>query len=65
MELGRQMLLERGADINDARFGYHWPPFNSVGHLHLHAISPASSLTFMANTIFKEDSWWFVPVNKT
>jgi hypothetical protein len=65
MELGRQMLLERGADINDARFGYHWPPFNSVGHLHMHAISPASSLTLMANAIFKEDSWWFVPVIKT
>ncbi|XP_065344483.1 adenosine 5'-monophosphoramidase HINT3-like [Cloeon dipterum] len=60
MELGRQMLLERGGDITDARYGYHWPPFNSINHLHLHAISPASTMTFLNKSIFKENSWWFV-----
>ncbi|PSN57716.1 Histidine triad nucleotide-binding protein 3, partial [Blattella germanica] len=58
--IGRQVLSEKGADLSDVRFGFHWPPFNSIQHLHLHAISPASNMGFIARQIFRPGTWWFV-----
>jgi hypothetical protein len=49
--------------FNYDRFGFHYPPFNSIHHLHLHAISPASSMSFVSRLIFRPDSWWFVSVS--
>ncbi|KDR20307.1 histidine triad nucleotide-binding protein 3-like isoform X1 [Zootermopsis nevadensis] len=60
IEIAKQVLTEEGADLSDVRFGFHWPPFNSIQHLHLHAISPASSLGFVSRLIFRPNSWWFV-----
>ncbi|KAF4532874.1 hypothetical protein B566_EDAN001477 [Ephemera danica] len=60
VELGKQVLLDQGADLSDTRFGFHWPPFHSVSHLHMHAISPASSMGLVQRIIFRENSWWFV-----
>lgn len=28
------------------RFGFHWPPFYTISHLHLHAISPINSMAW-------------------
>lgn len=60
VQIAKQVLTEKGADLSDVRFGFHWPPFNSIQHLHLHAISPASSMSFVSSLIFRPDSWWFV-----
>ncbi|XP_077297530.1 adenosine 5'-monophosphoramidase HINT3-like [Arctopsyche grandis] len=48
-------------DASDVRYGFHWPPFHSVAHLHLHAISPASQMGFISKIIFRDNSYWFVP----
>ncbi|PSN57719.1 hypothetical protein C0J52_00325 [Blattella germanica] len=63
MDIGRQILIENGGDLSDARIGFHWPPFVSVKHIHLHVISPASSLGFKARLFFHPNSWWFVTVS--
>ncbi|KAJ9577098.1 hypothetical protein L9F63_006335 [Diploptera punctata] len=60
IQVGRQVLSERGADMTDVRLGFHWPPFNSIQHLHLHAISPASNMGFASRLIFRPGTWWFV-----
>ncbi|GLH03598.1 POC1 centriolar protein homolog [Gryllus bimaculatus] len=62
VRIGKQVLQERGGNLSDAIFGFHWPPFNSISHLHLHVISPANRLSFISRAIFRPDSWWFVTV---
>ncbi|XP_046398633.1 adenosine 5'-monophosphoramidase HINT3-like [Ischnura elegans] len=59
-ELGRKVLEEAGADLSDSRFGFHWPPFHTVSHLHMHAISPASKMGLLGRIIFRPDSFGFV-----
>ena len=59
-EIGRQMLEERGESVDKARFGFHWPPFVLVKHLHLHVISPESGMGWLNRTvIFRKDSYFF------
>ncbi|KAK6645553.1 hypothetical protein RUM43_001830 [Polyplax serrata] len=60
MEHGEKIIKERNADLADTRFGFHWPPFNSISHLHLHVISPASAMSLIGKIIFKEGTLWFV-----
>ncbi|XP_026275433.2 adenosine 5'-monophosphoramidase HINT3-like [Frankliniella occidentalis] len=55
-----QVLREQGGDPADVRLGFHWPPFHSVSHLHLHVISPTADMGLIARMIFKQNSWWFV-----
>ncbi|XP_041830977.1 histidine triad nucleotide-binding protein 3-like [Melanotaenia boesemani] len=44
--MGKAVLREQGiTDMKDVRFGFHKPPFISVGHLHLHVIAPTSKLS--------------------
>lgn len=54
------ILKERGANMSDVRLGFHWPPFNTIQHLHLHAISPVSEMSLMQSVIFRPGTWWFV-----
>jgi len=57
-------------NINDLslmliRMGFHWPPFYTIGHLHLHAIAPAKSMSiFNRYVAFNPSlSYIFVDVN--
>uniref|UniRef100_A0A0B7BIR7 Adenosine 5'-monophosphoramidase HINT3 n=1 Tax=Arion vulgaris TaxID=1028688 RepID=A0A0B7BIR7_9EUPU len=58
--VGEAFLVKEGGDVADSRLGFHWPPFNSVSHLHLHVIAPAKSMGLIASMIFKPNTLWFV-----
>uniref|UniRef100_A0A336LHK8 Adenosine 5'-monophosphoramidase HINT3 n=1 Tax=Culicoides sonorensis TaxID=179676 RepID=A0A336LHK8_CULSO len=60
MRDGLKLVLEKhSANLGDTLFGFHWPPFNSVKHLHMHGIHPASTMGFLKRMIFKPESVWF------
>lgn len=58
-----RILEMQGLDPSDTRTGFHWPPFNTVHHLHLHVISPISNINIIKRIMFKPDSYWFVSVD--
>ncbi|XP_045456153.1 adenosine 5'-monophosphoramidase HINT3-like [Melitaea cinxia] len=60
LAIAKEMLQKNNLSLEDARFGYHWPPFRSVKHLHLHTIAPESKMGLIGRIIFKKDSYWFV-----
>ena len=61
VEIGKQILVDQGGSVEEARMGFHWPPFTWVKHLHLHVISPESSMGWFArNVIFRVNSFAFV-----
>lgn len=60
---GKRILSEKGVNMNDVLMGFHWPPFNTVSHLHLHLIAPASEMSFIHRQMFKPNSFWFVGVS--
>jgi len=62
---GVQLLESKGVDIEQALFGFHWPPFNTVNHLHLHCIAPASDMSFLHRVAFKPGTLWFANVHQT
>ncbi|XP_043506316.1 histidine triad nucleotide-binding protein 3-like isoform X1 [Frieseomelitta varia] len=51
---------QQGLDLTVTRTGFHWPPFNTISHLHLHVISPICNINFFKKFIFKPNSYWFV-----
>jgi len=60
-EVGKSVIGDSGeANPEDVLYGYHWPPFNSIQHLHLHVIAPRTRMGFFARQIFKPNSFWFV-----
>lgn len=60
---GKEKLNELGINVQNARFGFHWPPFNSIDHLHLHVIAPVKEMSFIGRLIFKPTDIWFVSVS--
>ncbi|XP_032528429.2 adenosine 5'-monophosphoramidase HINT3-like [Danaus plexippus] len=56
----KELLAKNNLSLEDARFGYHWPPFRSIKHLHLHTIAPESKMGFIGNMVFRKNSFWFV-----
>lgn len=58
--VGKQVLSEQGGNSDDIRLGFHWPPFHTIGHLHLHVISSTSEMGWLSTLIYKPNSWWFV-----
>lgn len=61
-----EIILERqGLDRTATRTGFHWPPFNTVHHLHLHVISPTSNMSIIKRIMFEPNSYWFVSVRIT
>jgi diadenosine tetraphosphate (Ap4A) HIT family hydrolase len=51
--------LERG----DYIVCFQIPPFNSVDHLHLHVLAPASHMTTLMRFVYKVDTFWCASVN--
>ncbi|KAJ8354091.1 hypothetical protein SKAU_G00216580 [Synaphobranchus kaupii] len=65
VEMGKTMLQKNGiTDLDDIRLGFHWPPFCSVTHLHLHVLAPASQMGLMSRVIYRPDSYWFITVDQ-
>ena len=63
VSIANRVLEEQGGFSDTARLGFHWPPFTSIKHLHLHIIAPQQEMGFIARGIFKTDSFWFVSVS--
>lgn len=63
VNLSKEVLTTQGGSVATARLGFHWPPFHTVSHLHLHIIAPESEMGFIARGMFKANSFWFVTVS--
>lgn len=61
----RQLLSSKGVNMDDVSYGFHWPPFTSIDHLHMHAIAPVSEMRFIAKIVFKPINLWYCTVCMT
>lgn len=59
------LLKEKNVDLNDVSYGFHWPPFISISHLHMHAIAPASKMRFTARISYMPIDMWYCSVCKS
>lgn len=55
-----KIIEKQCLDPAATRTGFHWPPFNTVDHLHLHVISPVDNMSLLRKFMFKANSYWFV-----
>lgn len=47
-----------GGNADDAQFSFHVPPFNSIDHLHLHAIGRPRAMGFLSWMTYFQDGLW-------
>jgi len=63
--IGLQFMSDKTlTDESQLRMGFHWPPFHSISHLHLHLLYPTSQMSWLSRMIFRP-SFWFVQINDT
>uniref|UniRef100_A0A224YWX9 Adenosine 5'-monophosphoramidase HINT3 n=1 Tax=Rhipicephalus zambeziensis TaxID=60191 RepID=A0A224YWX9_9ACAR len=65
VEIGKQVLAQHGGSMDSCRMGFHWPPFTSISHLHLHVIAPTDDMSMLARLIFRPRTPWFCLVEDT
>lgn len=65
IEVGRQVLQQQGGNVDSLRMGFHWPPFNSIAHLHLHVIAPVEELSLIGKFVYMPGSLWFCTAEDT
>jgi hypothetical protein len=52
------LLRQRGISVDtDALLGFHYPPFITVDHLHLHGIAPVKGMSYIGK--YCPNGWWF------
>uniref|UniRef100_A0A3P8TFN8 Adenosine 5'-monophosphoramidase HINT3 n=1 Tax=Amphiprion percula TaxID=161767 RepID=A0A3P8TFN8_AMPPE len=65
VDTGKEILQKNNVtDLSDVRFGFHWPPFCSVTHLHLHVLAPASQMGFVSRLFYRLNSYWFITADQ-
>ncbi|XP_068616378.1 adenosine 5'-monophosphoramidase HINT3 [Brachionichthys hirsutus] len=65
VETGKVILQKNDiTDLSDVRFGFHWPPFCSVTHLHLHVLAPVSQMGFISRFFYRLNSYWFITADQ-
>ncbi|XP_026150268.1 adenosine 5'-monophosphoramidase HINT3 [Mastacembelus armatus] len=65
VETGKEILQKNSVtDLSDVRFGFHWPPFCSVTHLHLHVLAPVSQMGFISRLFYRVNSYWFITADQ-
>ncbi|XP_075059130.1 adenosine 5'-monophosphoramidase HINT3 [Mixophyes fleayi] len=65
VEVGKDVLQRNNVtELEDIRLGFHWPPFCSISHLHLHVLAPASQLGFLSRMIYRLNSYWFITADQ-
>lgn len=59
--IGKSVLEKQNIDLGEdtTLYGYHWPPFNSIEHLHLHAIGETDNMRLVSKGIYYKNSPWF------
>ncbi|XP_023176607.2 histidine triad nucleotide-binding protein 3 isoform X2 [Drosophila hydei] len=55
----KAFFVSKGISTQDAIFGFHYPPFISVKHLHMHGIAPRSQMSFVSQMTYKPSTPWF------
>ncbi|XP_001985516.2 histidine triad nucleotide-binding protein 3 [Drosophila grimshawi] len=60
MEEGlKSFFVSKGISTTDALYGFHFPPFISVKHLHMHGIAPRSEMNIISRMVFRPATAWF------
>ncbi|KAK0163065.1 hypothetical protein PV327_006776 [Microctonus hyperodae] len=54
------IAAQQGLDLASTRTGFHWPPFTTISHLHLHVIYPVENMSYLKRQMFRVNSFWFV-----
>ena len=55
------LLRQNGIDLEqEALLGFHYPPFITVEHLHLHGIAPITGMGYLGK--YCPNGWWFKTV---
>jgi diadenosine tetraphosphate (Ap4A) HIT family hydrolase len=57
-ELVRIGRLCLGSEADNARYCFHAPPWNSIDHLHLHAIAKPGTMDFLGMLKYSPESYW-------
>lgn len=55
-----EIFRSKGQNLDDVSYGFHWPPFISVKHLHMHGIGPMSKMSYFKRyVVFQRNNLWY------